>query len=125
MIEISVIREEKERLIEGLKKKNVSEQQLASIDHIIIADDKRKATQTNLDNLLFKMNTLSNEIGDLFKSGKANEANDLKEQVASLKEESKVLDLALKVSKDLLEELIIQLPKICLIWVTAHYVTGK
>ncbi len=112
MIEISVIREEKERLIEGLKKKNVSEQQLASIDHIIIADDKRKATQTNLDNLLFKMNTLSNEIGDLFKSGKANEANDLKEQVASLKEESKVLDLALKVSKDLLEELIIQLPNI-------------
>ncbi len=112
MIEISVIREEKERLIEGLKKKNVSEQQLASIDHIIIADDKRKATQTNLDNLLFKMNTLSNEIGDLFKSGKANEANDLKEQVASLKEESKVLELALKVSKDLLEELIIQLPNI-------------
>lgn len=112
MIEIGIIREEKERLIEGLKKKNVSEQQLASIEKIIIEDDKRKATQTNLDNLLFKMNTISDEIGGLFKTGKAHEANELKTQIASLKEESKVLELSLKESKDLLEDMIIQLPNV-------------
>ncbi len=112
MIEIGIIREEKERLIEGLKKKNVSEQQLASIEKIIIEDDKRKATQTNLDNLLFKMNTISDEIGGLFKTGKAHEANELKTQIASLKEESKVLESSLKESKDLLEEMIIQLPNV-------------
>lgn len=112
MIEISIIREEKERLIAGLKKKNVSDVQLASVDTIILEDDKRKATQTNLDNLLFKINTISDEIGGLFKSGKAPEANDLKAQVASLKEETKVLEQSLKESKDLLEELIIQLPNI-------------
>jgi hypothetical protein len=33
MIEISIIREEKERLIAGLKKKNVSDQQLASVEN--------------------------------------------------------------------------------------------
>jgi len=112
MIEIGIIREEKERLIEGLKKKNVSEQQLASIEKIIIEDDKRKATQTNLDNLLFKMNTISDEIGGLFKTGKAHEANELKTQIASFKEESKVLESSLKESKDLLEDMIIQLPNV-------------
>ncbi|HMR88221.1 MAG TPA: serine--tRNA ligase [Saprospiraceae bacterium] len=112
MIEISIIREEKERLIAGLKKKNVSDQQLASIENIVAEDDKRKATQTNLDNLLFKINTISDEIGGLFKSGKAQEANDLKAQVATLKEETKVLEQSLKESKDLIEEWIIQLPNI-------------
>ncbi|HLO53596.1 MAG TPA: serine--tRNA ligase [Saprospiraceae bacterium] len=112
MIEISIIREEKERLIAGLKKKNVSDQQLASVENIVSEDDKRKATQTNLDNLLFKINTISDEIGGLFKSGKAQEANDLKAQVATLKEETKVLEQSLKESKDLIEEWIIQLPNI-------------
>ncbi len=112
MIEISIIREEKERLIAGLKKKNVSDQQLASVENIIAEDDKRKATQTNLDNLLFKINTISDEIGGLFKSGKAQEANDLKAQVATLKEETKVLEQSLKESKDFIEEWIIQLPNI-------------
>lgn len=112
MIEISIIREEKERLIAGLKKKNVSDQLLASVENIIAEDDKRKATQTNLDNLLFKINTISDEIGGLFKSGKAQEANDLKAQVATLKEETKVLEQSLKESKDLIEEWIIQLPNI-------------
>jgi seryl-tRNA synthetase len=112
MIEISIIREEKERLIAGLKKKNVSDQQLASVENIVAEDDKRKATQTNLDNLLFKINTISDEIGGLFKSGKAQEANDLKAQVATLKEETKVLEQSLKESKDLIEEWIIQLPNI-------------
>lgn len=112
MIEISIIREEKERLIAGLKKKNVSDQQLASVENIVAEDDKRKATQTNLDNLLFKINTISDEIGGLFKSGKAQEANYLKAQVATLKEETKVLEQSLKESKDLIEEWIIQLPNI-------------
>ena len=112
MIEISIIREEKERLIAGLKKKNVSDQQLASVENIVAEDDKRKATQTNLDNLLFKINTISDEIGGLFKSGNAQEANDLKAQVATLKEETKVLEQSLKESKDLIEEWIIQLPNI-------------
>lgn len=112
MIEISIIREEKERLIAGLKKKNVSDQQLASVENIVSEDDKRKATQTNLDNLLFKINTISDEIGGLFKSGKAQEANDLRAQVATLKEETKVLEQSLKESKDLIEEWIIQLPNI-------------
>lgn len=110
MLEISVIREEKERVIAGLKKKNVSDEQLALVDKIISTDDQRKAIQTSLDNLLSKTNKLADEIGSLFKNGKAAEANELKSQVSSLKEEGKVLENTLKACKDSLEDMIIQLP---------------
>lgn len=110
MLEIGNIREDKDRIIAGLKKKNASQEQLDLIDKIITEDDKRKATQTNLDNVLSKTNKLSEEIGVLFKSGNASAASQMKTEVASLKDESKILESSLKDTKDLLEEMIIQLP---------------
>ena len=110
MLEIANIREEKDRIISGLKKKNVAQEQIDLVDKIISEDDNRKITQTNLDNILSKTNKLSDEIGILFKSGKASDANLLKSEVATLKEESKQLESQLKDIKELLEEMIIQLP---------------
>lgn len=46
MLEISVIREQKDRVLEGLKKKNVSDDQLFLIEKIIQTDDRRKSVQT-------------------------------------------------------------------------------
>jgi seryl-tRNA synthetase len=110
MLEIANIREEKDRIIYGLKKKNVSQEQIDLVDKIISNDDNRKAIQTNLDNILSKTNKISDEIGILFKSGKASDANLLKAEVATLKEESKKLESQLKEIKESLEEMIIQLP---------------
>lgn len=110
MLEIGNIKEDKERIIYGLKKKNASQEQIELVDKIISEDDKRKLIQTNLDNILSKTNKLSDEIGILFKSGQASSANELKSEVAALKEESKILETQLKDVKELLEEMIIQLP---------------
>ena len=110
MLEIGNIRENKERILAGLRKKNASSEQIDLVDKIISEDDKRKSIQTQLDNMLSKTNKLSDEIGTLFKSGKAAEANALKSEVAMLKEDSKSLDIQLKVIKEGLEEMIIQLP---------------
>ena len=112
MLEISVIRENREGVLAGLKKKNVSPDQLELIDKIILEDDNRKSTQTSLDNLLSKINKISEEIGGLYKTGKTDDANAMKQTVATLKEETKTLESALKDSKDLLEEMIIQLPNL-------------
>lgn len=112
MLEISVIRENREGVLAGLKKKNVSPDQLELIDKIIVEDDNRKSTQTSLDNLLSKINKISEEIGGLYKTGKTDDANAMKQTVATLKEETKTLESALKDSKDLLEEMIIQLPNL-------------
>ena len=92
MLEIGNIKEDKERIIYGLKKKNASQEQIELVDKIISEDDKRKLIQTNLDNILSKTNKLSDEIGILFKSGQASSANELKSEVAALKEESKILE---------------------------------
>jgi seryl-tRNA synthetase len=110
MLEIGKIREEKERILQGLKKKNASDDQVAMIDKIIFEDDRRKTIQTQLDNVLSQINKKSDEIGGLFKSGKANEANQLKSEVAALKTESGMLENTLKDIKEQLEEMIIQLP---------------
>jgi seryl-tRNA synthetase len=112
MLEIGVIRENREGVLAGLKKKNVSQDQLELIDKIIVEDDNRKSTQTSLDNLLSKINKISEEIGGLYKTGKTDDANAMKQTVATLKEETKTLESALKDSKDLLEEMIIQLPNL-------------
>lgn len=112
MLEIGVIRENRDGVLAGLSKKNVSPDQLELIDKIILEDDKRKSTQTSLDNLLSKINKISDEIGSLFKSGKIDEANAMKQTVAALKEESRILESSLKDSKDVLEEMIIQLPNL-------------
>ncbi|MBK8348815.1 MAG: serine--tRNA ligase [Saprospiraceae bacterium] len=112
MLEIGIIREEKERVLAGLRKKNVSDEQLNLIDKIISEDDKRKSAQTKMDLLLSKTNKLSDEIGNLFKSGRAQEAQALKSEVADLKEEIKTHESVLREAKELLDEMIIQLPNL-------------
>ncbi len=112
MLEIGVIRDQKEKVLSGLKTKNCNQEQLELLDKIIQEDDNRKSTQTNLDNLLSRSNKLAGEIGALFKSGNAEQANVLKDEVAALKEEIKSLDNQLKACKDALDEMIIQLPNL-------------
>lgn len=112
MLEIGIIREEKERVLAGLRKKNVSDEQLNLIDKIISEDDKRKSAQTKMDLLLSKTNKLSDEIGNLFKSGRAQEAQSLKSEVADLKEEIKTHESVLREAKEMLDEMIIQLPNL-------------
>ena len=112
MLETGVIRDQKEKVIAGLKKKNISEELLKLIDQIIISDDHRKATQTQMDQLLSQTNQLAKEIGLLFKSGDTSKANQLKDDVATLKESIKILESDLKSTKESLEEMVIQLPNL-------------
>jgi seryl-tRNA synthetase len=112
MLEIGLFRNEREKVLEGLKKKCVSQEQLEMVDHIIIKDDERKQNQTKLDAILAEINTLSKEIGDLFKRGQTSLANELKNNVAELKEKAKVLEIEAKEIADSLESKLIQLPNI-------------
>lgn len=112
MNEIQILREEKERAITGLKKRGYTADKLLIIDQIIQLDDQRKSTQTQLDNLLGERNTLSATIGDLFKSGQAKEANDLKVKVQAIKNEADLKESELSQIKSKLDELLVSLPNI-------------
>jgi seryl-tRNA synthetase len=58
---------------------------------ILELDEKRRASQAKLDNILAESNQLAKEIGELFKIGESEKAITLKEKAALLKEESKKL----------------------------------
>lgn len=90
MLTLKQIRDERELTVARLAKKGVDAAPV--IDKIIALDDHRKAIQQELDGNLAEQNKIAKEIGGLFKSGKADEANVLKEKVAGLKEQSKTLE---------------------------------
>lgn len=112
MLEIQILREQKDRVIAGLKKRGLSVERLQTIDQIIELDDVRKDVQTQLDNELNERNTLSDEIGNLFKQGKAKEANELKTKVQGVKERAETLESKLQETKSALESLLVSLPNI-------------
>tara|TARA_R110000796_G_scaffold37722_4_gene95315 strand:- start:213406 stop:214677 length:1272 start_codon:yes stop_codon:yes gene_type:complete len=89
MLQLNAIRENKKVIIEALKKRNLDATLL--INNVVDLDEKRRAIQTDLDTTLAESNRLSKEIGDLYKNGKVQEANALKEETSNLKEVSKQL----------------------------------
>lgn len=112
MLEIQILRDQKARAVAGLKKRGFSEERLLAIDQIVSLDDQRKDLQTQLDVLLNERNTLSDEIGNLFKSGKPQEANQLKVKVQATKEAAEALESQLQETKAALDALLVTLPNI-------------
>ena len=112
MLEIQILRDQKARAVAGLKKRGFSEERLLAIDQIVSLDDQRKDLQTQLDVLLNERNTLSDEIGNLFKSGKPQEANQLKIKVQATKDAAEALESKLQETKAALDALLVTLPNI-------------
>ena len=110
MLQIQRIRDHKEAFIKALKKRGIDATPI--ITQVLEADDSRRATQAKLDDTLSKANSLSKEIGVLFKSGKADQATTLKEKTSALKENSKALDEQLKDISKTLQELLYTIPNI-------------
>ena len=104
------MRENKERVLEGLKKRNFKELDL--VDAAITADDERKKLQFELDSQLSEMNKISKEIGMLMKDGKKQEAEAAKSKTSQYKESSKELESQLKEIEKNLLNILYQLPNI-------------
>lgn len=110
MLQISYIRENKEKVLTGLKKRNFGELEL--VEQVIALDEKRRALQTELDEALSKSNKLSKEIGALMKEGKKEEAEAAKEQTAQYKELTKRLNAELDETTTSLTQVLYRIPNI-------------
>jgi len=110
MLHINKIRENKENYITLLKVKNIDATDL--FDAVIAKDDERKATQQQADELLAKGNQLAKQIGELYKTGKAAEANVLKEESLTFKESSKVLQTQQTDLQKEIQDILVQIPNI-------------
>ncbi len=104
MLQVSYIKENKEKVLAGLSKRNFKE--IALIDQVISLDDDRKSMQAKLDANLAEANQLAKLIGELFKSGKQEEANQLKDKTGELKSIAQELKVELgKIEENLKQKL--------------------
>ena len=110
MLQVPFIKENKALVIAQLAKRNLDA--TGMIDNVISFDEDRKRIQTKLDETLAESNTLSKEIGHLYKSGEAQKANLLKEKTGKLKEASKQLTEDLQNKINALNELLYKIPNV-------------
>jgi len=111
MLQVPFIRENKDRVLAGLAKrnfKNASE----TIDTVLATDELKRSTQAKLDAVLTESNALNKEIGMLFKSGEAKKANILKEKSGQLKTASKELQEQFNKAESDLLDLLYNIPNI-------------
>ena len=110
MLRINKIREHKENYIDLLKVKNIDVTEL--FDSVIDLDDRRKLNQQKGDQLLAQGNKLASQIGELYKSGKQQKANVLKQESLAIKEETKALQKTqLELEKEI-QNILVQIPNI-------------
>ena len=110
MIPLKQLRENKTAILEGLQRRNFKELEL--VDTLLSFDEKRRKTQTELDSQLAEANQLAKEIGQLFKTGKAQEAQGLKERSAVLKTNTKALQEEMQDLEKSILELRYQIPNV-------------
>lgn len=110
MLQLQFIRDNKEEVIARLKVRNFDA--TSAVEEVIALDEERRTLQSNLDNTLAQSKKLSNEIGDLFKTGQTEKANELKAQSLVLKEESKSLSENLNTTAEKLQSLLYTIPNL-------------
>ena len=110
MLQVNFLRENKERVLQGLQKRNFK--QLDLVEEAISTDDERKKFQFELDQNLAEMNKISKEIGILMKDGKKEEAEAAKSKTAEFKENSQNLQQNLKETEARLLEILYLIPNI-------------
>jgi seryl-tRNA synthetase len=111
MLPIQKIRADKDLIIKKIfeiRKQDVS----SKINEVYNLDLKKRETQTILDELSSRMNTLSSKIGLLYKNGDIEKANILKSETSELKEKIKDLKSSFSDSENTIKELLYQIPNL-------------
>lgn len=110
MLIIKTIQDNYEAIIDGLRKRNFDAEGI--IKEVLSLDEKRRSTQTQLDNILAEVNATSRQIGMYFKEGKKEEAEKSRAYVAKLKDDSKLLETDLADAEAKLQDLLVTIPNV-------------
>jgi seryl-tRNA synthetase len=108
MLQINLLRENTQEVIDRLKVKNFKAEEL--IGKILSFDEIRRSTQTKMDETLAESNRIAKSVGQMYKEGKAGEAEQLKEQSAILKTKTRDMGEDLdRITKEM-NDLLVLLP---------------
>jgi len=111
MIDIKLIRENKELVKENIKKK-FQDEKLPLVDEVYDLDIKARELQTKGDKLKADKNKISKEIGILMQNGKKEEAEDSKKKVAEISEEIAKIDEELPQIQEEVKKIMMIIPNI-------------
>jgi len=112
MLQIKTIHERTDDVKAGLKKRGYSDEDITVIDRLIELDNNRKSTQTELDSNLSQINSISKSIGTLYKTGKVQEANEMKAKVADLKTKAEPLEEQLRTITQEIRDTLFTIPNL-------------
>jgi len=110
MLQLGFIRNNRDIVIAGLKKKNFSEFEL--VDQIISLDEQRRRLQIQSDEVLAQRNTASKAIGILVGQGLKEEAEAKKVEVSALKESIDKIASELADCEQLVNSMLVRLPNL-------------
>jgi seryl-tRNA synthetase len=110
MLEITRIRNEKEAIIEGLKKRNMDA--TSTVHEILNVDTEWRSKRTEMETIAAELNSVAKEIGELFKQGKTAEANEAKAKTSSLKEKESLLKTEVETLENQIQNLLYTLPNV-------------
>ncbi len=110
MLQINTIREKSDFIIDRLSVKNFDAREI--IGQILLMDESRRKAQNELDQLLFKQNTLAKQVGELYKSEKKAEADILKNESTYLKQQSSIVQDELNLLEEKLNSELVKLPNL-------------
>ena len=110
MLQVSYIRENRDEVLNRLAVRNFKQPEL--VDQIIKLDDDRRQTQTLLDSISAEANAAAKKIGDLMRQGLKQEAESLKLQNNSFKDQTKTLSDKLNAIEVLLQNELVLLPNL-------------
>jgi seryl-tRNA synthetase len=108
MLQLTVIRENKEEVIARLSKRNIDAKSL--VEKVLSLDENKRVIQTKLEELLAESNKISKEIGQLMKSGNKEEAEALKNRTTEIKLTSKELQDQVNALQEQLTEELYKIP---------------
>jgi seryl-tRNA synthetase len=111
VLQLQVIRENTDRVLEGLRKRNFKDGE-ALVGAVIETDKVRRETQIQLDALKAKANADSKSIGELMKTGRSDEAGKMRASVAADKERAKELESTLAAKEGELQQLLYKIPNV-------------
>ena len=87
MLQISYIRENKEKVIEALNKRGFKE--IGKIEELIALDEQKRSLQSESDEIAAQANNAARQIGELMRQGNREEAEEIKLKTSKFKEQIK------------------------------------
>ena len=111
MLTLKVITQETEKVLKGLEKKHFKNAQ-ETIDKVLEYDRIRRSSQSELDATLQQSKQCAAKIGQLMKEKNLAEAEEVKKQVAELKEKAKALEATMEDAAAKTQEILYTIPNL-------------